>query len=244
MKLERKIRPWIGPLIVGLLIWRALPAVGGPELVPGPTDPRGFSAARVHEETGEPVRYNACQPLHYVVNPDLAPDGAVDDIHTAFEMTAEASGLRFVYDGETDEIATDDRPTYQPERYGERWAPILISWANDLPEPAAGPEGAKTIGWGGSTAEPNSKGEAVLVSGAATFDATATEIPAGFGGQTWGQAMLHELGHVLGLGHDVAGDSVMNPVIGLRSAVWGPGDRTGLWVLGLGSPCVESPQLP
>ena len=242
MTLERKIRSWLGPLIVGVLIWRAIPAIGGPDLVPGPADPRGFSAVRVHGDSGEPVRYNPCQPIHYVINPSLAPTGAVDDVHTAFEMTSEASGLEFVYDGETDEIPNPERAAYQPDRYGDRWAPILVGWApslgqSDLPE-------ATPIGLGGSIPEMNADGKAVFVSGQIVFDATYKQIPSGFGGETWGQAMLHEIGHVVGLGHYDSSDSVMNPLLGRRAAVWGPGDQAGLWAQGLGSPCLTTPETP
>ena len=242
MTLEKKIRSWLGPVIVGVLLWRAVPALGGPDLVPGPMDPRGFSAVRVHKGSGEPVRFNPCQPIHYVINPALAPPGAIDDVHTAFAMTAEASGLRFVYDGETSEAPSPDRAAHLPDLYGDRWAPILIGWApdlgrSDLPE-------ATPIGLGGSIPEVNDDGKAVLVSGEIVFDADYTEIPSGFGGETWGQAMLHEIGHVLGLAHYDSPDSVMNPMLGRRAAVWGAGDKAGLWLQGLGSPCVTTPQTP
>ena len=218
--------------------------LGVPRLAHGPMDARGFRVARVHADSGDPVRYNPCEPIHYVINPALAPASGVEDIHTAIEMTSQASGLRFVYDGTTTELPMKDRPSYQPDRYGDRWAPILVSWSNNLEQSATGPEGTKTIGWGGSAAELNEHGEAVLVTGMATFDATATEIPEGFGGETWGQAMLHEFGHVLGLDHHSTSDSVMHPQMGLRAAMWGPGDRAGLWSLGLGSPCIGIPQTP
>ena len=243
----RKLQATLGLFVISAAIsWWALPASGVgdvPDLVAGTDDARGFRYSRVDAGTGEPARYNACEPIHYVVNPAMAPANGVRDIHTAFEMTGEASGLRFVYDGATDEVATTDRPAYQPDRYGERWAPILIAWSTDL-EQSVTPEEGKTIGWGGSTAQSNADGQAVLVSGLVTLDAGATEIPEGFGGATWGQAMLHELGHVLGLDHYAGSDSVMNPMMGLRAAMWGPGDRAGLWTLGLGSPCLESPPLP
>lgn len=221
-------------------------AAATPNLVSGAVDPRGFSLKMVNADGGEPVRFNPCEPIHYVVNPALAPPNGVEDIHTAFEMTAAASGLRFVYDGATDEVAVADRPAYQPERYGDRWAPILISWTDGLPsvDTAADAEGRRPIAMAGSHEEVNDDGDAVYVTGAAAFDANVTELREGFGGQTWGQAMLHELGHVLGLGHVDHPNSVMNPVIGLRPASWAEGDRAGLWLLGLGSPCIATPTTP
>src|SRR3712207_1135620 len=112
---------------------RVSPVDPGPRLTAGPLDPRGFRAFKVEADTGSTPRYNACEPNHYVVNPANAPENGVDDVHRAFELTAQASGLRFVYDGETDEIPADERPSYQPDRYGDRWAPLLIGWTNGLP---------------------------------------------------------------------------------------------------------------
>lgn len=215
------------------------------DVAPGPVDPRGFRVKLVDGDTGAAVRYDACRPLHYVINPALATPGGIRDIRRAFELTGEASGLRFVYDGTTDEPYDPDRASYQPERYGERWAPILISWTNEpLTDVVAGAEGTRPIAAAGSRFEVNAHGAPVFVTGHAVFDSSWTEIPAGFGGQTWGQAMLHELGHVLGLDHVDDPASVMNPVIGLRAANWGGGDRAGLWSQGIGTPCAQSPDTP
>ena len=89
----------------------------------------------------------------------------------------------------------------------------------------------------------NDSGKPVYVTGTATFDAT-TELRSGFGGETWGQVILHELGHVVGLGHVDDSTSVMNPALGLRPAAWGKGDRAGLWQLGIGAPCLKAPSVP
>ncbi|MGH2807790.1 MAG: matrixin family metalloprotease [Actinomycetota bacterium] len=222
-------------------------AVSQPHLVPGPLDARGFRVKAVDAETGAAVRYNPCEPLHYVINPALAPDGAIDDMHTAIRLTSEASGLKFVYDGTTEEVDLGTiRPTHQPDLYGERWAPILISWTNGLPatDTAADAEGRRPIAAAGSNYEINDEGQAVYITGSAAFDATVTDLQPGFGGETWGQAMLHELGHVVGLDHVDDPASVMNPVIGRRAASWGGADRAGLWSQGIGSPCIKTPDLP
>jgi hypothetical protein len=216
---------------------------GATNVTAGNIDPRGFRFRHVTEETGEPVRYNPCAPTHYVINPRNAPAGGVDDVHTAVRMTSQATGLKFVYDGTTDEVFVHPRDSYQPDRYGERWAPILISWKSDLPGLPAHEAGRRPLGMGGSSYSPNSDDALVYVSGAVTFHSTA-DLRSGFGGRTWGQVILHELGHVLGLDHFEGGDSVMHPSLGLRAAAWGEGDRAGLWELGVGSPCLETPALP
>jgi hypothetical protein len=209
----------------------------------GPVDPRGFQFRHVSEETGEPVRYNPCAPIHYVINPRNAPPGGVDDVHTAIRMSSQATGLKFVYDGTTDEVFVHPRDSYQPDTYGERWAPILISWMSDLPGLPNHEAGRRPLGMGGSSYALNADDALVYVSGAATFDSTA-DLRSGFGGRTWGQVIIHELGHVFGLDHYEGGDSVMHPSLGLRAAAWGEGDRAGLWELGVGNPCLETPALP
>jgi hypothetical protein len=228
--------------------WTVLQAAGAsePHLIEPAPDPRGFRFKSVDAASGLPLRYNPCASIHYTINPSLAPPTGVVDVHTAFEMTAEATGIRFVFDGMTNEQPGPRRAPYQPDRYGDRWAPILVAWTQGDPSlDSANTEvsGTRTIGEGGSAFALNDAGLPVYVSGIAAFDATA-ELPPGFGGETWGQLILHELGHVLGLGHVDDPGSVMNGTIGLRHAAWGPGDRAGLWELGNGGSCVKTPDLP
>ena len=217
----------------------------GPELIePGP-DPRGFRFQRVDAATGMPVRYNPCAPVHYTINPALAPSTAISDVHRAFEVTGGATGIDFVFDGTTTEAPSLKRLPYQPRSYGRRWTPILIAFSDGPPSLDGTKEvaGKHTIGQAGSSYEVNEGGAAVFVTGTAVFDAGAMLTP-GFGRQTWGQLILHELGHVVGLSHVENPESVMNPTIDVSHSAWGPGDRAGLWALGEGGRCIDPPPLP
>jgi len=49
-------------------------------------------------------------------------------VQRAAATVPRATGLRLVYDGPTTE-STKDRDAYQPDRYGDRWAPVLVTWA-------------------------------------------------------------------------------------------------------------------
>jgi hypothetical protein len=234
--------------VVVLLLTRVLfdlTPFGGQEMAEaGRLDPGGFRFLSVEAGTTDPVRYNACQPVHYVINPALAPPSAIDDVHRAMKMTGDASGIRFVFDGMTDETGGTNRALYQPGRYGERWAPILIGWSPGIPsDEGMAAQGLSVVGQAGSVYRNNEQGHPVYVTGMAVFDANA-DLNSGFGGETWGQVMLHEFAHVVGLDHVTDPTSVMNPVMGMRAATWGPGDRDGLWALGLGESCLSTPELP
>src|SRR5688572_6761768 len=125
----------LGVFLTSYLATRtAFPGTGGDEPVePGP-DPRGFRYMRADAASGTPVRYNPCASIHYTINPALAPPMAIDDIHTAFKATGLVSGIDFIFDGPTDEEPNSERAPYQPERYGERWAPVLIAFTNGPPD--------------------------------------------------------------------------------------------------------------
>lgn len=53
----------------------------------------------------------------------------------AIAEVSAASVLQFVHDGATAEGPTDQRNLYQPERYGKRWAPVLITWSTPAETP-------------------------------------------------------------------------------------------------------------
>ncbi len=199
-----------------------------------------------------PIRFPACQPVHYVINDALAPPGAVDDVHGAIDRLAEATGLTFIYDGTTDEPLDVARPAYQPERYGERWAPILIGWS--ALGAGSGPDAAGddivVAGRGNPIRVANS-----LVSGVLELNAdvvlnrdTQERLPGGFGeGITRGRVLLHELGHVMGLGHVASEAQLMYPELAEHTsstAEFGVGDRVGLRLVGREAGCSEAPPLP
>src|SRR5687768_620186 len=51
---------------------------------------------------GSPYRWEPCLPIHYEVNLEHAPPGAMNDVMEAIERLSDASGLEFVLDGQTD----------------------------------------------------------------------------------------------------------------------------------------------
>ena len=188
--------------------------------------------------TGEPVRFNPCGPIHYVINDRSAPPWAVEDLNEAVKRIADVSGLTFHFDGVTDEPVTLVRSAYQPERYGERWAPILVGWT-DLSEVSE-----ESAAIADSVFLANEDLIPVRVTGSVIID-TGDYLGSGFGyGITTGEVFLHELSHVLGLAHVPDALQLMHQEVGLGPAVLGRGDRGGLASLGRRRGCVGTPELP
>ncbi|MHA7154765.1 peptidase [Arthrobacter sp. TMN-50] len=184
------------------------------------------------------VAYDPCRPQHYVVRPDFAPAGTDGLIEEAVAEISAATGLSFVYRGTTTEAPSEERETYQPDRYGKRWAPILVTWTS----PAEIPElEGETAGLGGSPFAHTPGKPFVYVAGQVQLDAPdLTGVIQYPGGRDYVRAIIvHELAHVVGLDHvDDPSQLVHAGNNGLTTL--GDGDRAGLALLGAG-PCV--PQL-
>lgn len=236
-------------VVVGVLVG-ALPdgdAPGGELSIPPAVavqtgEGRGTYAFRFVDDAGEPVRWDPCSPIRYVVNLQGAPyDSSLEDIQRAFAEVTEASGIRFEFVGKTDEVASEDRPAHL-DGYGAGWAPVLVAWTHPGDAPSLDGTVAAT---GGAVPIGNPP---IYVSGSIHLDRTSDLRP-GFGrGRAWGTVLLHEAGHLLGLGHVDAESEVMHPG-GERSqpaaAVrWGVGDREGLRRLGLEAGCQDVPSAP
>lgn len=197
------------------------------------------STAFVVQESPDPeqpfIAYDPCRPIHYVVRPDLAPAGTDQLIRESVAAVSAATGLQFVYDGPTSEAPTNDRAAYQPDRYGKKWAPVLIAWST--PEEAPDLAG-RIAGTGGSTSIQIQGEPHVYVTGQVQLDAPdLTETLAFPEGPALVRAIImHELAHVVGLDH------VNDPTQLLYEennghTDFGAGDRAGLALLGAGE-CV------
>lgn len=221
-----------------------------------PTLPASYSFSFVKADGCSPVRFDPCQPVHYVLNPAQAPPTGVSDVHEAFNRLSRATGIDFVDDGMTDE--TSRRGPAVTDRYPGRWAPILVVWTHQ----AGGRGNIEVVGSG----FPDRVGD-VLVSGTLTLNSDAvnnvarnTPVPGGFGsgggsgvgaigaeGVTWGRVILHELAHIMGLGHTRDRDQLMYPDTAEQTSHttdYRSGDREGLRLLGRAAGCVADPPPP
>lgn len=206
--------------------------IGAPP--PAPDSPGPFEFAHTQPDSDRPVAWDPCRAVRYVVNPDGAPEGATALLEAAIARTAAATGLRFTPVGTTDETWSKDRESYQPDRYGERWAPALIAWSTE-DEVAALAGYVAGMGGGAPVSDPS--GAAAYVTGQMVLDAAdLTELLEQPGGDAAVQAVIqHELGHLVGLDH-VADPTQLMYTEGDPSAAmdWGSGDLAGLHELGSG----------
>jgi hypothetical protein len=189
-------------------------------------------------DQGVPTRWNPCEPIPYVVNARLAPPGSIPDVHEAVRRISAATGIAFEYEGLTDEEATIFREAFQPDRYGRRWAPVLIAWADPDDSDVPFEDHDRVAAGVAVPVIPPTRLEDVYVSGWVALNADDPNPPGfGFPGQQ-GPVILHELGHLMGLGHvDTIGE-LMHPSGG-GVVDLGPGDREGLRRLGAAGGCIR-----
>jgi hypothetical protein len=204
---------------------RLLPAV--------PVTTSGPHAFRHTRPDGTPATYDPCRPLRYVINPAGMPPVGLALIRAAVNEVSATTGLVFTEEGLTDEPLVADRSPLQVDRYGNRWAPVLIGWSRAGEHPHLG---GNIAGVGGSAVlGPDGPGSERLISGAVVLDIDSFDrILTRPDGYLQAQSVImHELGHVVGLGHVSDPGELMYEDNNGRTT-WGPGDLQGLAILGAG----------
>jgi hypothetical protein len=204
--------------------------------LPPPPEGGAHTFVTLQADGVTPVGYDPCRPVHYVLRPDAAPAGGEVLVHEAVARLSEVTGLRFVHDGATDESGTRGREAYQPARYGDRWAPVLIAWETEEQNPALAGD---IVGEAGSVAVSLGDEPRVYLTGAVSLDAGAlTDLLARPDGAVLVRSIvLHELGHLAGLGHVEDPGQLLYPKAQDDVTDYAAGDLTGLSRLGSGA-CV------
>lgn len=180
--------------------------------VPG-SGGEGYSYLATTDDGG-PITWACGAVIEVEVNPQGAPEGYAELVASAVATVNEASGFTFEIVGET-----DDRTFFE-----RRTGPVLLGWADE----AEVPDLAGSVAGLGGSSYLTGPGGAVAVSGTVVID---TDLPRGwFRGMDEEAVLVHELLHVLGLGHTEQGGELMQAQHRGQTEL-GQGDLAGLAAL-------------
>ena len=168
--------------------------------------------------------WDPCEPIPFQVNDTGQPAGGRGLIDRALARASRASGLAF-----QEESPTDRRPFTQPFVPLGTDRPVVIGWGTA--SEFAGLAG-DVAGLGGGSAEQGSLGRTYYVTGGVALDTDVfTPDRIAQQPQLMEAIVLHEVAHVLGLGHV---EEPMELMARANSGQidFGPGDLEGLARLG------------
>jgi hypothetical protein len=196
--------------------------------------------------THQVIRWNPCVPIRYKVNLTHAPKGSMAEVKTAIGLLHKATGMTFVYAGQTGVIP---QASYGLKATPGHWPAMTIAWA--APGSGKGRSNAlvkRDVGVGGvfynEWFSPNGDLNPLQVTTAMVVmnDQYNKSYRVGFGaGATQGEALLHELGHAVGLQHVSDPKQLMYPTILPRAkAAYGKGDLAGLKKVGRPAGCIKA----
>lgn len=189
----------------------------------------GFAYSALRDD-GTPVRWNSCEPVVWTTRPS-DPAWFVDLVERALRATTPHVGLEF---RRVPPVATSIQEGRAMAIDGE-WAPVLFTLATRDEATWLGDDDlglAVPVSVGGQYVT------AQLVFGSwhelgVGFEDAATQ---------WGGTVLHEIGHLVGLGHVDDAGQLMTPRAGHGPATWGDGDLQGLAGLTARDECLSPPR--
>lgn len=157
---------------------------------------------------GKPIRWLACTPIEYRINPASMPSGMTATVRHAMDVLAKQTGVRFRYAGRTSHTYASTSHADTPTIYlaftkktrvaGQPFGVAGGAIGLGGPAGAAYSDGTRTI-------EAMTYGRVLLSS---RFDGARTGA-----GATWQALILHEVGHALNLAHRGGAASMMSPVL-------------------------------
>lgn len=176
------------------------------------------------------ARWDPCQVItwKYNANGGGYPE-ALEDLKGAFARIHRATGLRFSYGGTTGYVA------FAGGHHGDDpSSDITVSFVASMSGATAGKGGAAYVSSGTHPPE--------IVNGSLALD-SSEDLARGFarsGPATWGQIMVHEIGHVVGLDHAKDPRQLMYGTVGEKNHYLGAGDLAGLNWVGMRGGCIAN----
>lgn len=186
----------------------------------------------VHVSRGAPARWDPCSVVTYRVNTEDARPNSLADLREALRRVTYETGVVFREAGTTRQVPGAPRFRYD--------ADLVVAWTN-------GGDGTTLLGGdraaAGGFEHPvaGRGGRPRINQGFVVVDTTAlVRMGPGFGeGETEGQVLLHELGHVMGLDHIEEDHQIMRSTVQkMDAALYGAGDLTGLRRIGRAAGCL------
>ena len=186
---------------------------------------------------GKPVRWDPCTPIPWTSNTATAPVGGLTVLKAAVAQVAAQTGTTWTYVGET---TTVPQQGYLPTSARTAYAPVLLGWTTGASSDLLAGQASSVLAmtrhaWFGIQRADGSQVAAIRAAVVA-FDAT-DRLPL-TGPVSWSAVALHELGHVVGLGHTSDSTQLLAPVLPRTVASLQAGDKTGLYRLGRSAGCV------
>jgi hypothetical protein len=193
----------------------------------------GEHAFLMTDAAGAPVRFHPCEPISYVIREDQAPPGGVQLLRDGLAEVQRITGLELVDGG----AASDVVPEAGYGRGEQDPPPVWIGFAGP-DETSLLRSQADEVGVGGATSlQVGEKAPRYVTGFVVIRNDTDLEVAMGPGG-TLGSVVLHEMGHLVGLGHvDDEAEIMFSTSTASTPGGYGPGDLEGLSLLGAAQGC-------
>ena len=191
-------------------------------------DPRGRSGQYEFLFAERRARWDSCRAVRWKFNDSRAPRRGLDQVKEAVRRVHAATGIEFDYRGKTERKANP---------YGDHvaGAAVVIGWrsARAFRKHIDNPQVVGLAGQRFVTGYRDADGPVYKTVQAGIILNASRDLERGFGtGTTWGEVVVHELGHVMGLGHAASDKQVMYFSTTGYNADLGAGDLAGLRQLG------------
>ena len=190
-------------------------------------DPRG---RKRHYQflSSQRTRWQSCRPVRWTFNDSRAPRRGLEQVKAAVRRIHAATGLDLQFVGRTTQKAN-------PYGDGIDGAAVVIGWrpSRTFRHHVGSSQVVGLAGQRSVSGYRDAKGAVFRTTQAGVILNAGHRLDRGFGtGTTWGEVIVHELGHVMGLGHAGSRKQVMYYSTTGYDANLGAGDLNGLRQLG------------